>query len=166
MPELTQSLLLVLTAMSNLTELRLVTDNGQFSIEPVLRKMFDPRRHTFPTVKSLYVRTAINMAKTFPCFPNLEAINFNLHGMVNNATTRRLSKELAVLRKSKLPIRTLVIHKTGSGWVPADITSEFRLFKILLISSCTSSHHLTNTTPKQLCLSSSRTLSASLSKGP
>jgi hypothetical protein len=124
MPEFTQSLVLVLSEMPRLTELRLLTDNGQFSMEPVLRNIFDPRKGTFPTVKSLYVRTTLHMASIFPCFPNLEAVNFNLHGKTHNATKRCLSRELEVLRKHKLPIRTLAIHKTGFGWAPADITGK------------------------------------------
>jgi hypothetical protein len=125
MPGVLQNLSLVMSAMGRLRELRLVADNGKRSMEPVLRSFFDPKQRTFPTVRSLYLRTATNMATIFNCFPNLQAINFNVHGNITQGTKKPLAQELKVLRQGNLPIRSLAVLKTANGgWTAENIKCE------------------------------------------
>ncbi|KAK4240530.1 hypothetical protein C8A03DRAFT_31348 [Achaetomium macrosporum] len=157
-PEFLQALQVTLPLMTNLTELRLVTDNGRYSMEPVLRKAFDYRKRQLPTVKSLYVRTTLHMAAIFRCFPNLEAINFNLHGHVTGPAAP-LSHELLVLRESNLPIRTLSILKTmDRGWELNEITALLDQFPntecLFLEGSENSDRLLAPQTPKKDLLAS------------
>lgn len=122
MPVFVSNLSLVIAAMPRLRELRLVTDNGKQAMEPVLRRFFNPKAGTFPTVKALYLRTATSMATILNCFPNLEAINFNLHGNRGQAPKKPLSQELKVLKQGNLPIKSLAMLKTANrGWDEEDI---------------------------------------------
>lgn len=123
--------------MPKLTEIRLVTDNGRQTMEKVFLQFFKPLHREFPTVKSLYVRTTIHMADTFRCFPNLEAVNFNIHGSTSEGTTRPFSVELYILCEAwALPrLRTLAILKTAyGGWTADDISC---MYSFLLTQSTT-----------------------------
>jgi hypothetical protein len=125
MPGVMQNLSLVISAMPRLRELRLVTDNGKHSMEPFLRVFFDPKQRSFPTVRSLYLRTATNMGPIFNCFPNLEAINFNVHGNITQGARKPLAPELKVLRQGNLPIRSFAVLKTANGgWTAENIKCE------------------------------------------
>lgn len=114
---------LVLASMPKLREIRFVSDNGRHGIEPVLRKFFNSKKLLFPEVKSLYIRTASPVAKIYRCFPNLEAINFNLHGNTGKKPSSPLSQDFKILREPTfLGLRTLAIYKSaGSGWTADDI---------------------------------------------
>ncbi|KAK4044097.1 hypothetical protein C8A01DRAFT_12412 [Parachaetomium inaequale] len=119
---------LVLADMPRLREVRLVADNGKNGIEPIWRKFFRPslKRRVFPTVTSLYVRTASSMARTFRCFPNLEAVNFNLHVKDHKCPE---SQEFKALKKGFPRLRTVAIFKTvNHGWTVADIKATVRHF--------------------------------------
>ncbi|KAK4126523.1 hypothetical protein N657DRAFT_679431 [Parathielavia appendiculata] len=129
MPDFIENLSLVMSVMPCLSEIRFVADNGKYTMEPVWRKLFNPRFRRFPTVKSLYLRTASSMASIFKCFPNLEALNFNLHGNMSQAPGKTLSPELKVLKQGDLSIRSLAILKTAqAGWNEEDIKFILGLF--------------------------------------
>ncbi|KAL2164884.1 hypothetical protein VTH06DRAFT_180 [Thermothelomyces fergusii] len=121
---------LVLSAMPRLREVRLVSENGRHGIEPVLRKFFNAKKLVFPEVKSLYVRTAGPVARIYRCFPNIEAINFNLHGNSGKATASPLSQDFRVLREPIFQnLRTLAIYKSaGFGWTAGDIRAVLKNF--------------------------------------
>jgi hypothetical protein len=115
--------------MPKLTEIRLVTDNGKHSMEPVLRAFFNLEQRTFPTVKSLYMRTATHMASIFRCFPNLEAVNFNKHGSTAKVRNVPFSQEVKALVRGAAPrLRTLAILKTTNfGWRTEDISGMYSI---------------------------------------
>jgi hypothetical protein len=112
--------------MPKLTEIRLVTDNGRQTMDMTLRHFFNPERRTFLTVKSLFVRTTTHIAGTFRCFPNLEAINFNIHGSTKKVRNEPFSQEVRALMFGAAPqLRTLAILKTANGgWTVDDISGR------------------------------------------
>lgn len=114
-PEFRDSLRNTILSATNLTELRFATDNGGKSMEAVFSAILKPRDIMFPNIKSLYLRTETNMASTFGCFPNLKAINFNIHCELTRSTELR-----ALTTKTKL--RVLSILKHGRGWVVDDLS--------------------------------------------
>jgi hypothetical protein len=120
----------LLSGMPKLTDLRLVADNGRHGLEPLLRSFFNPTLRSYPTVKSLYLRTASQMSRIFPCFPNLEAVNFNIHGDTGQGQPAKLSQEVKVLKERFLRLRSLSIFKTTvHGWTTADIKGAFRVLR-------------------------------------
>ncbi|AEO60922.1 hypothetical protein MYCTH_2112920 [Thermothelomyces thermophilus ATCC 42464] len=121
---------LVLSAMPKLREVRLVSENGRHGIEPVLRKFFNAKKLVFPEVKSLYIRTAGPVARIYRCFPNLEAINFNLHGNTGKVPSSPLSQDFKILKEPIFQsLRTLAIYKSaGSGWTGDDISAVVKNF--------------------------------------
>ncbi|KAH6856140.1 hypothetical protein B0I37DRAFT_303166 [Chaetomium sp. MPI-CAGE-AT-0009] len=89
----------------------------------------DIRLRLFPIVKSLYVRTASPMNSMFRCFPNLEAINFNIHGDTGQGPLYRLSREFSVLKEGFPRLKAMSIFKTTTrGWSVADIQAVVRQF--------------------------------------
>lgn len=120
----------LLSGLPKLTDLRLVADNGRHGLEPALRSFFNPATRSYPTVKSLYVRTASQMSKIFLCFPNLEAVNFNIHGDTGKGMPAKLSQEIKVLTEKFLRLRSLSIFKTTvQGWTVADIKGAFPVLR-------------------------------------
>ena len=114
-----------MTMMPHLTELRLVTDNGRYSMEPVLRKLFCPRQRTFPAVRTLYLRTTTSMSSIFACFPGLRAINFNMNSNLGSTSLRTRHAEVEVLQQHNKQVRTLGVLRYGKGWDGPGISGEF-----------------------------------------
>ncbi|KAK4248446.1 hypothetical protein C7999DRAFT_13627 [Corynascus novoguineensis] len=147
---------LVLSSMPKLREMRLVSENGRHGIEPVLRKFFNPRKIMFPAVKSLYIRTVGPVSRIFRCFPNLKAINFNLHGSTGNTSpSRTLSQDIKILTGSQpvfQHLSTLAIYKSaGKGWTKEDITAvvgHFPNIERLFLQGCLGSE-ISDMLPKE-----------------
>ncbi|EAQ87632.1 hypothetical protein CHGG_04251 [Chaetomium globosum CBS 148.51] len=103
-------------------------------------KLTDLRYQSFPTVKSLYVRTASQMSSIFPCFPNLEAVNFNIHGGTGQGHPSRLSREITALKGGFPRLRAMSIFKsTVKGWTAADIKAivlQFPKIERLFLEGC------------------------------
>ncbi|KAK3294372.1 uncharacterized protein B0H64DRAFT_343701 [Chaetomium fimeti] len=107
-PDLFRRLSLLLSKMPRLTDLRL---------------------SPFPTVKSLYVRSASQISKIFRCFPNLEAVNFNIHGDTGQGPPYKLSQEFKMLKEGFPHLKAMSIFKTTTrGWTAADIRAVVRQF--------------------------------------